>query len=475
AHNLSTANFGAVLDADEDLSTTIAAIVYSCILSGANIEDALLNFVNDECTTFSLNSPLTSADCGLIKRQFNEHFVQIKESKDFDEFIVLDTTKKGPFFPYQNAISLHFADFARTGFPDLNSAFFLKVKADFESLEETIPPNNPWIHQEVELSIKELSNCIQNQEQLDILFKKLPEPLKQELKKFPIVHKLQAAKFLECVAKGQQNEAEDLLKIMSPSQLLLQTGSFTDYSGRTFNCTAYEYAFWAKDRHMLRMLEKYIVPDERLKKELLERCSEIDKQGLNYIQGGQNKNSKHFDFTPLQTALKTFVDGFDTWLFANNWAARAAAWRQVGLAQRDLPAHVIDEYCRLDRPFEPTPYFNESRLPRHTPFYNYMFDRKEFWFPLRVSESEGEEVNVAIYRIGGRGRGMDKWMAQGGKEGDVVAAHIDLAAVRRLDEVRTNDLKKSLETLKPSESNAQPRPVLAIISPVTKEPPYYFF
>ncbi|MFI4963692.1 MAG: hypothetical protein ACHP6H_07555, partial [Legionellales bacterium] len=61
ANNLSSANFGVVLDNSEDLSTTIAAIVYSCILSGTNIEDALLNFVNEHSTEFGLTRPLAPA------------------------------------------------------------------------------------------------------------------------------------------------------------------------------------------------------------------------------------------------------------------------------------------------------------------------------------------------------------------------------------------------------------------------------
>ena len=48
-----------------------------------------------------------------IKKQFTEHYAEIKETKEFDEFIVLDKSKPGPFIPYQNAISLNFAEFDR--------------------------------------------------------------------------------------------------------------------------------------------------------------------------------------------------------------------------------------------------------------------------------------------------------------------------------------------------------------------------
>ena len=80
----------------------------------------------------------------------------------------------------------------------------------------------------------------------------------------------------------------------------------TDYSGRTFKCTAYEYAYWAKDRHMCRMLEGSM--DEKTKALMLKRCEEIEKKGLTYTQNGKEiKGSKHFDLTPLKTALKNML------------------------------------------------------------------------------------------------------------------------------------------------------------------------
>ena len=93
--------------------------------------------------------------------------------------------KKGPFFAYQNAISLHFADFASTGFPELKKEFFKQVKADFERVDGAISPNNPWIHQEIELSLEELLKNINTEEQLNNVLKKLPTEQKQELMKAP--------------------------------------------------------------------------------------------------------------------------------------------------------------------------------------------------------------------------------------------------------------------------------------------------
>ena len=81
------------------------------------------------------------------------------------------------------------------------------------------------------------------------------------------------------MAKGNQDEAETLLTATPANiQTLLRTpGIFTDYSGRTFNCTTYEYAYWAKDTHMCRMLESYM--DAETKAQMLARIDTNDAAG----------------------------------------------------------------------------------------------------------------------------------------------------------------------------------------------------
>ena len=51
------------------------------------------------------------------------------------------------------------------------------------------------------------------------------------------------------VAHGKQAEVEQLLiklPIVQAQGVLSTPVPFTDYSGRTFHCTAYEYSYWAK-------------------------------------------------------------------------------------------------------------------------------------------------------------------------------------------------------------------------------------
>ncbi len=250
---------------------------------------------------------------------------------------------------------------------------------------------------------------------------------------------LDGLKLLRFVVRGEQEKADGLLTIHP--ELLLKRGTITDYSGRTFkNITAYEYAYWAKDTHMCRMLERHM--DANTATIMHQRCLDIDKNGLTYEQRGVViEHSRHFDLTSLKSALHDYVDGYDNWLATRDLPAMEAAWMAVGMAQRDVPVHVANEYCRSDRSFLPRPAFNEETLPRNLKFYNYNTGCEASWFPLVVSASSGLGVDFALIRPrGARG-------AAGGARRGVAWSTVDLAAVSRLDEVRTIDLTQSRENL----------------------------
>lgn len=282
-------------------------------------------------------------------------------------------------------------------------------------------------------------------------------------------------KFLKRVAYGEQDKVEALFTKAYPlgpeippeiyqgnerkrQEALLYRGRLTDYSGRTFDCSAYEYAYWAKDTHMCRMLERYM--DDATKELMLARINEIERIdettgkpiGLKYQQNGAEHRSAHFDLTPLITALQEYVNGYDEWFTARNWAAMKAAWMKVGMAQRDVPAHVAQEYCRPDRSFFPLPSFNVDRedipreaLPRVLALYNWNNEYNEendLWFPLGRADS-GLGFDFAVIRRGDERAGLAR---------RVVTAWLgfDLAAITRLDEVRTVDLTLSRDHLKPA-------------------------
>ena len=444
AKKISSSNFGVVLDKSSNLSNELAGIVSSSLEAGAPVEERLCTFLNEHTADFSLIRPLNLEDIDSIKQKFNRTYATVTataENPHMDDFMVLDTTTKaGRFVTHQGAIC---TDFSELIAPLLDSDYFKKIRADFEAqYVPVIPHKNEHVQASIDLDIKTLIACIKDDSQ----FKKLPKEVQDACMKSPL---FQARTFLHDIAQGKQDEAEGLLKENPEAQTLLTTtGVFTDYSGRTFNCTTYEYAYWAKDTHMCRMLEQNM--DENTKAELLKRVDAIEEHGLRYHQNGNEYCTKHFDFTPLKTALNNYVQGFDNWSNTNSWDAMKAAWMQVGLAQRNLPVHVINEYCRPDRSFDPTPLFTENKLPRVVTFYNFVTGKDEALFPLVGSDSSGLGLDFAL---GGPGRGGAGRAFGGASPAPLLWAfapalvHLDSAAVSRLDEVRTVELTRSRENL----------------------------
>jgi hypothetical protein len=142
---ISSINFGTGLDSSKDLSDTIAGIVLS-IDNGKSIEDALLDFVNNNKKVFGLSRELAPADRGEIKKKFTENHAQIKDSPHFDEFTLLDDTKPGLFISHQGSICLDFSEFVKIGFPSLAPDYFASILADFKALKGESTPTNPSVH-----------------------------------------------------------------------------------------------------------------------------------------------------------------------------------------------------------------------------------------------------------------------------------------------------------------------------------------
>jgi hypothetical protein len=241
-------------------------------------------------------------------------------------------------------------------------------------------------------------------------------------------------KFLQAIAYGMQDKAETLFTDLYAGdaakiqKALRHKEEFTDYSGRTFNCSAYEYAYWAKDTHMCSMLIRYM--DDETKAKML---------------------SDHFDFTPLKDAYQRYIDGFFAWHHAKDLDTIAAAWLNIGKAQRNVPAHVSQEYCRPDRPFRPCPTFTESQLPRVLTFYNPKLPGV-FYPPLPADSSLGSDFGV--FR-GWRARvSPPTLVANRVRYAATQDARDDYAAIKKLDEVRTAQLAQLREHLQPSADKA---------------------
>ena len=438
ARGISTQNFGTILDESNKLSLELVSTVSEALIYGDDVEGVLCAFCNVNADKFGLTRSLNTEDFVAIRQKFERTYRTITatiENPHMDDYMLLDkdaTGETAKFVTHQGSICVDFAEIVDSFIPKQD--YFSSIRADFATHPAEIPHKNESIAGEVEVAIETLLAI--NEEQ----YEKLPAATKEAYKAHPT---FVARNFLDYVAKGRQVEVESFLTATpANTQTLLRTpGAFTDYSGRTFNCTAYEYAYWAKDTHMCRMLERHM--DDETKVELLARINVIEGSdtaagqpvGLVYSQRGTEHRSAHFDLTQLVDALQRYVDQ----------DGAAAAWMEVGILQREMPAHVANEYCRPDRALYPRPKFNEGALPRSLRFNNYDTKNDQSLFPLVISDISGLGINFALLRSGSKmalaiGRGVG-----------VGVAAADRAAIIHLDEVRTVDLTRSRECLLPTD------------------------
>jgi hypothetical protein len=389
-----------------------------------------------------------------IKQKFARTYRTVtatNENPHMDDFMILDcdaTGETAKFVTHQGYVCTNFAEIVDPALP--NQDYFECVRADFAGHPVEMPQKNEWVAGAIDIEPEALLERITDEQ-----FEKLPETVKVACRALPT---FQIRQFLNGVAKGKQDEADALLTASpgNKQDIPKTPGIFTDYSGRTFNCTAYEYAYWAKDIHMCRMLERHM--DDETKAHMLARIDDIERldaatgqpMGLGYSKGGFEHRSAHFDLTPLKAALQRYVDGYDNWVRENNWGAKRASWMEVGILQRDLPVHVVNEYCHPDRSFSTRPEFNEEALSRSLGFYTYYTDSEQALFPLDISDSMGLDIDYALYR------GKGGWAEGGGcrELPDRSFVDMDVAAVSRLDEVRTVDLTRSRENLQPTDPEA---------------------
>jgi hypothetical protein len=270
-------------------------------------------------------------------------------------------------------------------------------------------------------------------------------------------------KFLECVAYGKQEEAEQLLKSVLHGRddkiqnVLLYRGKLTDYSGRTFECSAYEYAYWAKDTHMCRMLQGYM--NEETKAKVAIYIDSMCHKGLSYHQNGEHHQSTHFDFTPFVESLagmselcKDVIVAFRNLPHAEINRVSAHFEEKAGLlfksfmkAQMDFPAHVIQEYCHPKRAFSPCPRFDESHFPRSSLYSDTMYNEIADWFPRPELDFENLSRSMLF-------RGSDAFAnnCMKNKNEPWVTCEEDLSAITCLNTVRTEELKDLREGLNPA-------------------------
>jgi hypothetical protein len=512
AKGISDKNFGVILDSSPVLSHELVDIVALALSRGEAVEPAIVAFFNRHQHEFNLSRELTSQDKDAIAQKFETTYHTVtatKENPHMDDFMFLDTEAQGEsdiFITNKGLICTDASNIIPTTLQ--NQAYLAEIRQEARMHRDIVTPQDePIITIDIEpfALIDKLD---------DVQWERLPKAVVDACRALPT---FKIRELLDDVAKGKQDEAHTILESFEDKQALLRaSGKFTDYSGRTFRCAAYEYAYWAKDTHMRRMLERHM--DDETKAFMLEKIDAMEHSGLAYQQHGVAYQNAHydmsfalrnlsvgefhqlktiagrssakiqqatdgnyqnisftateyealkrileqyrptgifsffftspakalseklqFDFHSLITALDIYVTNYDKW----DYHKREEAWMKIGKAQRDVPAHVAHEYCRLDRSFDPLPPFNEETLPRMLTFNNYVTN-DEGWFPLSASSS-GLGFEFALIRRGDAG-GVRVRAGSGGGGGDGI---IDLTAVRHLDEVRIADLTLSRENLTP--------------------------
>jgi len=274
---------------------------------------------------------------------------------------------------------------------------------------------------------------------------------------------------LALVASGKQKEAEELIK-RNP-QFLLKKDDVIDLSGRHFkNITAFQYTLWALDRHMWSMILKYLP-----KNDATNQLKELEANSIEYtLHNIRNRETvkikqNHYSFENLIGALEGYAEQYKT----NNIADKEALQRywnhKVGQAQLLAPAHVANEYTNTDRGFKPTPEFNEATLPRNLKFTickyyaspvftrNSMHNCNEVtgfskpamheyngsWFNTFKNSKIRFDLGDDYIILRGKYRS-----AFGVEECTLLDSTIDLAAIKKLKLVRTNEyniLKNQLE------------------------------
>ncbi len=254
-----------------------------------------------------------------------------------------------------------------------------------------------------------------------------------------------ANKLLLQVMRGEQDMAENILKIRP--DLLMMTGTATDYSGRTFETTAFRYALWALDiRYMCNMMLDCLPcspQGKAINQELLTQFKSQTQEGLDYELDGMTIHEAHYDFAPIKAAIQTYVNEYDNWYATSNWDAMRHQWSNVvGLAQRYLPANVAQHYCDTDEEFPPAPPFNKKTFKRSLEFKNYISGVWEFWFEP-VSSTSGLGVNFGI--AGGRGWGCPEGAGEAWTTRETAGSN--LAALTSLCEMGNGGLVPLMQRL----------------------------
>lgn len=111
AHELTTANFGDVLDRNQALSRSLVAELKRALENGDNPETVVFDFINTRHATFGLSRPLSPEEMVTISQRFKADYQTVANAPHFDEFTLLAHDKIGNFIAHQSSICVDLATF----------------------------------------------------------------------------------------------------------------------------------------------------------------------------------------------------------------------------------------------------------------------------------------------------------------------------------------------------------------------------
>ena len=172
------------------------------------------------------------------------------------------------------------------------------------------------------------------------------------------------------VTEGHLLEVEQLLK-KNPT-LTLGTGTVKDLSDRTFkNITALQYAAWALDSEMCELIMPYAGAHN----------SAIQLKALSEEPQRYSPHGASYDFTPLVTKTKTYVDNCGTW----DYEKCCQYWqKEVGGEQRKCPAWLIYAWSEEGYDVAWTKKDANRKIARE-----YDKHRLEWWFTENYNNGTG--------------------------------------------------------------------------------------
>ncbi|WP_058452672.1 hypothetical protein [Legionella maceachernii] len=140
------------------------------------------------------------------------------------------------------------------------------------------------------------------------------------------------------------------------------------------------------------------------------------------------------------------ISAFQYAIGAKDWLEIENYWcYEVGMAQREVPAHIAQEYCRNDLPLRKEKRsFTEFEFPRTLDFDNWINNETELWFPLHKNHKLGYDFAIANFPREGKevdGMWRQEWAGVGRSAPFVALRWLEnLAGLLALCEVRAKQV-----------------------------------